>query len=66
MTLTLFLDKIAVTMGCPARAVFSSVNDVCTLDVCSPGNDPVKKEADRAVKAMKEIRMLVRGKLKGI
>jgi len=36
------------------------------VDVRYPGDDPDRKEADRAVKAMKEIRTFIRGKLKGI
>lgn len=35
------------------------------VEVRYPGDEPDRKEADRAVKAMKEIRTFVRGKLKG-
>jgi HEPN domain-containing protein len=37
-----------------------------SVDVRYPGDEPDRKEADRAIKAMKEIRTFVRGKLKGI
>jgi HEPN domain-containing protein len=40
--------------------------DVYSVEVRYPGDDPDRKEAERAVKAMKEIRTFVRGKLRGI
>lgn len=54
-----------------ADPTFGFYNDLAqrlsayAIDVRYPGDEPDRKEADRAVKAMKEIRTFVRGKLKG-
>jgi HEPN domain-containing protein len=51
---------------------FALIQDVLKIlnayavEVRYPGDEPDRKEADRAVKAMKEVRTFVRGKLKGI
>ncbi len=39
--------------------------NVYSVEVRYPGDEPDRKEAIRAIKAMKEVRTFVRGKLKG-
>ena len=61
------LRELVVSMD----GTFGLIDDVLrilnpySVDIRYPGDEPDRKEADRAVKAMKEIRTFVRGKLKG-